>query len=70
MVDKMGMLPHIIKSNSERTGLLKREEETDQNTRFTGVPPIPSTKLPIQTGVSVLTASGGGVGSSCGPLVV
>ena len=36
------------------------ERERYQSTRFPGVPPIPSTQLPIQTGVSAPTAAGGG----------
>ena len=49
----------------------KKEGGTDQNTRISGAPPIPSTRLPIQTGVSALTAAGGdGFGSLCGPLFV
>ena len=37
-----------------------REREIDQSTRFPGVTPIPSTQLPIQTGVSAPTAAEGG----------
>ena len=45
-----------------------REEGGDQNTRFSGVPAIPSTQLPIQTGVSAPTAAGGMVlGPNGGP---
>ena len=33
---------------------------SDQNTRVPGVPPIPSTQLPIQAGVGAPTAAGGG----------
>ena len=49
----------------------EREEGRDQKTRLPGVPPITSTQLPIQTGVSAPTAVGGdGFGSLCGPLFV
>ena len=39
-----------------------------RSTRFPGIPPIPSTQLPIQTGVSAPTAAGGMVlGLNAGP---
>ena len=68
----------LFLSSSMRTNKIKqkkkkreREGKRDQNTRFSGVPPIPSTQLQIQTGVSMPTAAwGGGFGSLCGPLFV
>ena len=57
----------------EREGVREREIEGggDQNTRIPGVPPIPSTQPPIQTGVGAPTAAGGdGLGSLCGPLLI
>ena len=50
----------------------EREEREGEfkNTRIPGVPPVPSTQLSIQTGVSAPAASGGGVGPTGGPLFV
>ena len=56
------------KKKREREG---REGGGDQIPRFPGVPPIPSTQLPIQVGVGAPTAAGwGGFGPICGPLFV
>ena len=57
------------KYKKEEEGEKKRKEEIDQNTVFTGVPPILLTQLQIQTGVSAPTASGGGAvsGPYAGP---
>ena len=46
----------------------EKEEGGYQGTRLPGVPPIPSTQLPIQNGVSAPTAAGGG--AFFGPLFV
>ena len=49
----------------------EREGERDQNTRYPGVLPIPSTQLPIQTGVSAPSAAVGDcLVPLCGPLLV
>ena len=52
----------------ERAREGQRGGERDQNTRVPGVPPIPATQLPIQTGVSAPLLLGGVVlGPYAGP---
>ena len=61
-----------INLQKEAEGERGKEKKRDIKTPgLPAYPPIPSTQLPIQTGVSApAAAGGGGFGSLCGPLLV
>ena len=58
--------PPLKDQRSKGEGFASARREPDESNRLPGVSPIPSTQLPIPTGVSAPTAAGGG-GPLCGP---